>query len=249
MKKNHFERRKSSSPAKVAEWDGQRETLDDLALAVHYNQWINHLMEPYLGKRILEVGCGIGNMTSCLADRGEVLAMDFHQDYLDTARMILDKRQNVRFKKMDLSTGLGQVRSFRADTVVCVNVLEHIQNDSRFLMECHQVLQPGGKFLLFVPALQFIYGSMDRSYGHHRRYYKNGLERLFQDTGFNVHFCRYLNLLGIFGWWFNGQVLRRPIVPRNQMMIYDQIVRWTGLIEQWLPRPIGLSLFCVGVKN
>ena len=230
MKNHLFEFNKSSKDPRKETWDTQRETLDDLANAIHYNRWIYHLMEPYLGRRILEVGCGIGNMTSYFSDRGDVLAMDFHQDYLDTARSALKYKKNVHFKKMDISSSLNQVRSFKADTVVCVNVLEHIQNDFQFLKECNQLLLDGGRFLLFVPALQFIYGSMDRSYGHFRRYYKNRLEKLFEKAEFHVSFCRYLNLLGIFGWWFNGQVLCRPIVPRSQMLVYDQIVRWTGKI-------------------
>jgi len=230
-------------------WDGQRETLDDLSDAIHYNRWIFSLMEPYLGKRTLELGCGIGNMTGSLAEKGRVLAMDVNPDYLAAAKRVLKGRPGVAFRRLELPGGLSRTRSFRPDGLVCVNVLEHIREDGQLLANCRKVLPEGGKALFFVPALPWLYGSMDRTYGHHRRYTKEGLESLMRQAGFEVTFCRYLNLLGILGWWLNGKVLGRRVLPRGQMFLYDQVVRFTGRIEKWLPRPIGLSLFCVGTKR
>jgi hypothetical protein len=89
---------------------------------------------------------------------------------------------------------------------------------------------------------------MDEQYGHYRRYWKAELMRKFRIAGFCVGACRYLNLLGVFGWWWNGKVLKRPILSRSQMMLYDRVVAVTGRFERFLPRPIGLSLFCAGVK-
>ena len=67
-------------------------------------------------------------------------------------------------------------------------------------------------------------------------------------AGFQVEFCRYLNLLGVLGWWWNGKVLRKPLIPKGQLLLYDQIVRFTGPVERFLPRPLGLSLFCAARK-
>jgi SAM-dependent methyltransferase len=231
------------------DWDGQRETLDDLSQAVHYNRWINGLMDPHLGHRILEIGCGTGNMTAFLAEKGEVLAMDVHEGYLRAARKSLKGYKNVSFGKLGKPGDLKAKRSFRPDTVVCVNVLEHIPDDLKVLRDCWEMLPKGGKVLLFVPALQWLFGSMDESYGHQRRYGKEDLEALLTRAGFQVQSCRYLNLLGILGWWLNGKVLRRPIVPKGQMLLYDQVVRFVGPFEHLLPRPIGLSLFCSAVKQ
>jgi SAM-dependent methyltransferase len=232
------------------EQDGQLETLDDLSEAVHYNRWIHSLVAPYLGRRVLEVGCGIGNLTELLArDRArKVLAVDIHPGYLQRTRARLKNKKNISFRRMDLAAGLSPVRRFRADTIVCVNVFEHIQGDVRFSRECFRSLPPGGRLLLFVPALPFLYGTMDAQYGHYRRYAKGELEGKAVKSGFKVIHCRYLNLLGIFGWWWNGRILKKRVVPKAQILLYDKIVRWVAPVEKWLPKPIGLSLFCAAEK-
>ena len=228
--------------------DGQLETLDDLSEAIHYNHWIHGMMKPYLGDRVLEVGCGIGNMTVLLAEKGKVLGVDIHRGYLRAARKNLRGKKNVSFQALDLGESLSPLKRFRPDTIVCVNVFEHLRNDRGFLRECWKLLPARGRLLIFVPALPFLFGSMDASYGHYRRYWKGDLEGKMTTNGFRVLGCRYLNLLGVLGWWWNGKVLKKPIVPKGQILIYDQILRVMAPIEKWLPKPLGLSLFCAGEK-
>jgi SAM-dependent methyltransferase len=230
-------------------WDGQRETLDDLSGAIHYNKWIYEMLRPHLGKRILEIGCGTGNLTRDFAEHGKVLAVDVHEGYLGQARQRLKGFKQVSFRKINLENQLPSLKPFGADTIVCVNVLEHLKDDHRVLTRCLELLKPGGKLLLFVPALQSLFGSMDKSYGHFRRYSRGRLEHKVAAAGFEVEYCRYLNLLGVLGWWFNGKILRRKIVPRSQIMLYDRVVSFTSKVERFLPKPLGLSLFCVGEKK
>ncbi len=229
-------------------WDGQRETLDDLSSAVHYNEWIYGMLCPYLGSRILEIGCGTGNLTGSLARHGRVMAVDVNTGYLTAARRKLGRLKGVSFRKVDLERPLSPLRRFGADTIVCVNVLEHIQDDHGVLEQCLRLLKPGGRLLLFVPAFQFLFGSMDESYGHFRRYSRAELKGKVSRAGFRVEYCRYLNLLGVAGWWWNGKILKRKIIPKSQMMLYDAVVRFSSKIERFLPKPVGLSLFCVGMK-
>ncbi|HUO57408.1 MAG TPA: class I SAM-dependent methyltransferase [bacterium] len=230
-------------------WDGQLETLDDLSGAVHYNRWIYGMMEPFLGRKVLEVGCGIGNLTEFLAEGREVLAVDLQDSYLNLARKRLGSRRSVHFQRVNLEKKLPFFQKFRPDTIVSSNVLEHIREDRGFIRECYQRLPRGGRFLNFVPAMPSIYGSMDRHYGHFRRYTLGDLDGKMRDEGFEVLQSRYLNLLGIFGWWLNGRVLKKTIVPKGQILLYDKILRWVVPIEKWLPRPIGLSLFCAAIKK
>ena len=229
-------------------WDGQRETLDDLSTAVHYNKWIFEMLRPHLGNRILEIGCGTGNLTGDFAKHGQVLAVDVHAGYLDQARERLKGIRQISFRKINLEHQLPSLKHFGADTIVCVNVLEHLKDDHGVLVHCLKLLKPGGKLLLFVPALQSLFGSMDESYGHFRRYSRSELAQKVSEAGFQVEHCRYLNLLGILGWWLNGKVLGRKIIPKSQMMLYDHVVSFTSKVERFLPKPIGLSLFCVGQK-
>jgi SAM-dependent methyltransferase len=229
-------------------WDGQRETLDDLSAAINYNRWIYGILCPYIGKRILEIGCGTGNITGFLASHGQVLATDFNQGYLDAAKNKLKGVSGISYKTIDLGRSLSSLRSFKPDSIICVNVLEHISDDRKVLDECFKLLPPGGKLSLFVPALQYLYGSMDISYGHHRRYNRLELIYKIENAGYHVEYCRYLNLLGILGWWLNGKILKRKIIPKSQMLLYDRIVSFSQHVEKFLPKPIGLSLFCAATK-
>jgi SAM-dependent methyltransferase len=229
-------------------WDGQRETLDDLSEAVHYNEWIYQILRPYVGTRILEIGCGTGNLTGYLRKHGPVLAVDFHSGYLDAAKKNLKGLSGITYRKVDLEKSLASLRAFHPDTIICVNVLEHLSNDGQVLNRCLRLLPPGGKLLLFVPAFQFLFGTMDLSYGHFRRYSLLELRGKMETAGFRVDYCRYLNLLGVFGWWLNGKVLKRKIIPKSQMLLYDKVVRYSSKIEKFLPKPLGLSLFCAGQR-
>lgn len=238
----------ASSPQKQ-KWDGQRESLDDLSEAVHYNEWIYKMVRHHLGHRTLEIGCGTGNLTGSLSRHGQVLAVDVHPGYLQAARKRWGRQKNVRFQKVDLSRDLRSLKKFRADTILCVNVLEHLSDDHAVLTRCHELLPPGGKLLLFVPAFQFLFGSMDETYGHFRRYSLPDLKTKMERAGFSVVYGRYLNLLGVLGWWINGKVLRKKIIPRSQMLLYDKILVFSSLVERYLPKPLGLSVFCVGKKS
>ncbi len=229
-------------------WDGQRETLDDLSEAVHYNEWIYQILRPYVGTRILEIGCGTGNLTGYLRRHGPVLADDFHSGYLEAAKKNLKGLSGITYKKVNLEKNLSFLRSFRPDTLICVNVLEHLSDDQRVLDRCLSLLPPGGRLLLFVPAFQFLFGTMDVSYGHFRRYSLSELKNKMEAAGFRVEYCRYLNLLGVLGWWLNGKILKKKIIPKSQMLLYDKLVRFSSKIEKFLPKPLGLSLFCAGQK-
>ncbi len=232
----------------VKKWDGQRETLDDLSEATHYNEWIYKILKPYVGTRILEIGCGTGNLTGYLQKHGPVLAVDFHAGYLQTAQKKLKFLSGITYKKIDLEKSLTSLRAFHPDTLICVNVLEHLSNDQQVLNRCFRLLPPGGRLLLFVPAFQFLFGTMDLSYGHFRRYSLSELRNKMERTGFQVDYCRYLNLLGVLGWWLNGKILKKKIIPKSQMLLYNKVVRYSSKIEKFLPKPLGLSLFCVGQR-
>jgi SAM-dependent methyltransferase len=234
---------------KAKAWDGQRETLDDLSEAVHYNEWIYQMLRPYVGQRILEIGCGTGNLTGYLRRHGPVLATDVHAGYLKAAQARLGKTQGVRFQKVDLEKGLQALKRFRPDTIICVNVLEHLKDDHKVLEQCRRLLPPGGRLLLFVPAFQALYGSMDATYGHYRRYSLPEMAAKMDRAGLPRVYARYLNLLGVFGWWLNGKILKRSIIPKGQMLLYDKILILSSRIERFLPKPIGLSLFYVGRKE
>ena len=136
---------------------GQLETLDDLSKAVNYNKWIVSLIQPYLGGRVLEVGCGTGNIIQHFTDK-KVLGVDIDPTHLRIAREKFKNKKNIKFQIFDLGKSLKAFKKFNPDTIVCINVLEHIEKDERFISECAALLAPGGRLILFVPAMPSIFG-------------------------------------------------------------------------------------------
>jgi glycosyltransferase involved in cell wall biosynthesis len=224
-------------------------TLERMASLRNYNRWIWDALAPYAGQRILEVGSGTGNMTRLLYGRELIVATDTETAYLDILRNRFLRNPTIVVEPLNLDseTECVRLRHYEFDTVVCLNVLEHIRDDAHALRCLYDLLIPGGHLLLFVPADQRLYGSIDKTVGHYRRYSSDVLQSLFKDAGFEVAQARYQNSVGRFGWWLNGRVLKRENVPANQSKIFDRFVPLLRAIEGNDPKN-GLSLVVVGRK-
>src|SRR5262245_2887869 len=140
-------------------------TLNQLAELDRYNYWIYEQIIDSLGQRILEVGSGTGNITQFLcADGREVTATDVVGGYRRELQKMFGKKPNVRVDKFDLTASAPEAFIAQPfDTVVCLNVLEHIEDDLFALEQMRAVLNPGGKLALLVPAHQILYGEFDRA--------------------------------------------------------------------------------------
>jgi SAM-dependent methyltransferase len=128
---------------------------------------------------------------------------------------------------------------------VCSNVLEHIEDDRGALTAIREVLQPGGRVVLIVPAVKSIYGEIDRAINHYRRYSRDEISEKLATAGLEVEHLSYFNMLGIPGWWLNAVVLRRRAVPGFQARVNDWLVPWLRL-ERGFGPPVGMSLLAVG---
>ncbi len=226
-------------------------TLRIMEGAGHYNNWLFQQCEPYIGKRVLETGSGVGNITKFLASREHVLATDIVPFYLDTLNQQYQHHANVNVEKLDLldtvrAKQLGEKHKF--DTVLSMNVVEHIEDDAGALKGINALLREGGRLVLLVPAHQAIYTPMDHHLGHFRRYNKQQLTELLEKSGFRVEKTRYLNFLGAIGWFVNGKILRRKLIPSRQLRIFDWLLAILE-IEKLFPMPFGLSVLIVGRKE
>jgi glycosyltransferase involved in cell wall biosynthesis len=220
-------------------------TLRRIDALRRYTAFLWELMQPYVGRRVLEVGSGTGAMTRHLATREHVTATDCDLQYVALLARTFAGHPNVTVRPLDLAhladDGIPP-RSY--DTVVCANVLEHIADDGAALRAMREVLVPGGRLVLVVPALRALYGSIDRAIGHHRRYGRRELVGKLQAAGLVVEDVRALNVLGVPGWFLNARVLRRRSVPGIQARLNDRLVPLLRL-EQRLRPPIGMSLLAV----
>src|SRR5438128_7081854 len=151
-------------------------TLRRRASLKRYNQWIWESVAPYVGQRVLEVGAGSGTMTRFLYGRELIVATDKETPYIDRLRNAFRRRPGIVVERCDLDSDLAlDLSRYAFDTVTCINVLEHTDDDIAALRRANQLLVPGGRVIVFVPAGKGLYGALDRGVGHQRRYDKDEL--------------------------------------------------------------------------
>jgi SAM-dependent methyltransferase len=228
-------------------------TIEDqerMAKATNYLAWQSRLILPQLGKRVVEVGCGLGNFTAKLLDRDAVIAVDINAGCVERLKRRYPLQENLFASVCDTSSPcFGDLADYRPDSCVCVNVLEHIEDDRRALRAMSSILEPGGVIVLYVPAFQGLYGTVDWNLGHYRRYRRPAIARLAESSGLRVKTSHYVNAVGFFGWWWYSRVLRREAWTERQIEIYDRFVApWLSRVEAVAPPPFGQSLLAVFEK-
>ena len=199
-----------------------------------------------LFRSILEAGAGIGNLSRHLPKRELLLLTDVEPPYLTMLEDAWRGNALVDVAKFDLTSDAdaAALRDRQLDTVVCLNVLEHIEDDAAALRRMRTLLAPGGRLVLLVPQHRWLFSAYDRALGHFRRYDRAGLRSLVESCGFRVSRLRGFNALAILGWWFNGRLLGRTKIGRVQLKLFDLCVPLMRLVEKILPLP-GISLICV----
>lgn len=218
-----------------------------MAKAKNYFAWQGRLVNAELGRRVLEVGCGMGNFTRMLLDREAVLAVDAESACIEQWKLRYSGFANLSARVCDAESPefLG-LQSFHPDSCVCLNVLEHIEHDEEVLRRMGAVLDPGGAVVLIVPAFPALSGPIDARLGHFRRYTRASLVRAVSAAGLKVRKLRYLNSAGFFGWWMNARVFKRQAQSESQIEIFDRaIVPWLAPLEDLVHPPFGQSLLAV----
>ena len=226
-------------------------TLRRMAGLSAYNKWLHDRFDSFLGRRILEVGSGVGNQTRYFVDRERVVASDIEPHYLRELRRRFADETHVRVASFSFplsDADRADLRGERLDSIVCMNVLEHIESDRETLVDFASVLSPGGHMVLLVPAMPALYGTLDRALLHFRRYERDSLARLVTDAGFDVREIRFLNRLGVAGWWLNSRVLKRTVLPKGQLAAFKWLMPLLKR-EETHPPSFGMSLLVLAVKR
>lgn len=239
------------NPVPVADLQGL-ETLNNLSRAGNFNRWMYEAIAPHCQGRLLEVGSGIGNLSAHFLREGHsIMLSDLRSDYCG--------RLSASFGHFSNLLGIGQLDlahpEFRNrhrpllgtfDTVVALNVIEHIEDDLDALRNCHSLLRRGGRMIVLVPAFQWLYNGMDLQLQHHRRYTASSLRLLFSAAGLRVKKVRYFNALGIPGWFISGRIQRNQLPPPYQLALFDALVPFARLLDCCFSRLFGLSVISVG---
>lgn len=217
--------------------DAGPEILDTLSHAPRFNRWMADTLRPFCGKSVLEIGAGIGNLTRQLAHRRErYIATDINTESLARLAARLQHRPNLETRICDLTRDEDfQELENAVDTVVCLNVVEHIENDRHALFNIRRALVPGGLALILVPEGPSIYGQIDVVLGHYRRYTEPLLRQRMQEAGFVVERILRFNRISRPGWWFNGRVLKRSTLSPFQIAVFDRLVWLWRRIDRLLP--------------
>jgi SAM-dependent methyltransferase len=219
------------------------EHLVILSGAANYSGWMYRRIAPYLGQRILEVGAGIGNFTSLILDRELVVATDKFPKCVE----YLQARHGAKLKappfQLDIENPGPELDDLQFDTVICLNVLAHVQDEMQALRYLASRLVADGCLIIIVPAFPFLYGRIDRVVNHYRRYTRKELAAKLVRAGFRVESTSYMNAVGTIGWFFLGRILRREVEPEAPINFADRfIVPLTERLERLVPPPFGLSI-------
>ena len=223
------------------------ETLSKMNALEDFNGHVYETIKPFCGSRVLEVGAGTGNITRFLLSRSDVTATDVNVESVARLRGQFTGYDGFEALAWDASRPPPEaLRGALFDTVVCLNVLEHIEDHEAALRHMRSLLQPAtGRLVILVPAHRALYSGLDRNLGHFRRYDRASLTALLEGCGFEVERMFPFNLLGVLGWLLNGKVLGRDKLPVGQLGVYELIAPLALPLERSVQLPVGLSLVAV----
>lgn len=223
-------------------------TLESMSQAVWYNDWLMEKFAKYLGGDILEIGCGIGNFTGDLKKHGKVWAIDIDEGFLRRASKKVGKGVHMGYGDIERGDYFFEKQK-NFDCIVCLNVLEHIKDDRKSLVNLYKLLKPGGHLVLLVPAHQFLFGRIDKSIGHYRRYEKIALLRVVNGCGFSLISAKRLNFLGALGWFVSSVVFRNSRVSDGKVAVFSMLAPAVLSVERFFEPPFGISILVIAKKG
>jgi glycosyltransferase involved in cell wall biosynthesis len=223
-----------------------RAYLNNLTGTPQYVSWIASLVRPWLGDRVLELGAGIGNISGRLMSK-RLLYVATEKDplYLHSLNNRFLRTPSVSVYAMDAECP-QDYEPLRGsfDTVVCLNVLEYLEHPGIALRGAAEALVPGGRLVLLVPQGPALYGSVDRTLGHRRRFKAIELAALLGACGFSIERTIQLNKISTIAWWFNSRLLGSASISKPALKIFDKTVWLWKRLDRLMPWP-GLSLVVV----
>lgn len=229
--------------------------LEAMSFAVNYHRWILAVFAPYLGTRLVEVGAGTGSFTELLLEhRPQSLSLvepapEMFQQLAANMNQCVATNELKLFNDTFERVSQDIRSTAKPDSIIYVNVLEHIADDERELKVINETLDPSGRIFIFVPAFAWLYGSFDREINHYRRYSRNDLEDKCRRAGFKIILSRYFDFFGVLPWWIKYRVLKSKTMEPGAVKLYDQmIVPLARTLEVRMPPMLGKNVLLIGEK-
>jgi glycosyltransferase involved in cell wall biosynthesis len=229
--------------------DEGAETLHALSGAPRFNRWMAETIQPFVGEQVLEIGAGIGNLTRALLPRRRrYVATDIDSEHLARLTNRFQYRPNLLIRYCDLARPEDFAEFPESmDSVICLNVLEHVENDMLGLRNIRSVLKPGGRAIILVPHGQEIFGTLDVALGHYQRYSHAELKAKMEQAGFRVERILDFNRISRPPWYVSGRILKRTTLGTGQMKVFDRFVWLWRMLDSYLPWP-PTSIIAIGIK-
>ncbi|MCS7092256.1 MAG: class I SAM-dependent methyltransferase [Patescibacteria group bacterium] len=221
-------------------------TLETIEEAVHYNNWLASKIKPYLGKKNIELGAGIGTIAAILSRDHALELYEIAVHNQDILKSRFKNSKNVLHIAGDVThnTNWNQY-----DCVYSSNVLEHILNDEEIVLHCCRLLRAGGYFVAIVPAMKALYSDADKMIGHYRRYSKRDVARIVSFLGSNSLTVKVMrqslfNPVGALGWFIKMRILHKKKIDRKDAMLMNSLVPFIKWMDT-IPLGIGQSMIFV----
>ena len=220
-------------------------TLEVLEGAHRYNAWIAEAILPHILAPVLEVGSGIGNISSFFLEKSPLIISDNDKVFVD---YLIEKfkKDDLEVVHFDISKSPPKRLEKAFNTTIAVNVLEHLEDDLKALKNIKKTLKKNGKIVLLVPAKKVAYNKLDRELGHFRRYEKKETIMKLESLGFKIEKVTFFNILGLITWITRDFLTQKDVhLNSRQVAFFDSIVPVLKRIEKIIPVPVGISLIVV----
>jgi|ERR1043166_3013132 phospholipid N-methyltransferase len=242
-------------PAAPFSYSGRE--LESMSVASNYHRWILEMFAPYLGRHLVEVGAGLGSFSKLLLASHDCETLSLVEpsvemyEQLETSAKSLQTNSRIETHNSSFPDAAQQIKTNQQpDSIIYVNVLEHIADDQGELSAIHQTLANHGHVFLFVPALSWLYGAFDERVGHMRRYSKAQLEEKLKRAGFQIVVSRYFDLAGVAPWWIKYRLLKSATMGPGAVRFYDRyVVPVSRRLESVIHPPIGKNVIVVARKS
>ena len=214
----------------------------------NYNGWIYEEIKPYLGNKILDIGSGVGSIINYFIKDAEILVgTDIFEKQVQLMQERFKNYNNVSIDLFILNNSeTDKYKKLGLNTITCINVLEHIEDDRLALETMKDILVKNGRIILLVPAYRNLYGTLDKACGHFRRYDKGDLQKLADSLDLRIIENKHMNFMGIIPWYIKGKVLKKKMTFSESLNgsnknIYNFAAPLLMAVEKKIRPHIGIS--------
>ena len=216
--------------------------------ATHWKKYFSRQIKPYIKGNVLEVGAGIGSTTLLLNDgsAGQWLMLE------PDAQLRAQLKSKIETKLLPANCRLqaGTIDQLHSsfDTIIYIDVLEHIEDDAEEMKKAARLLHPGGHIIILSPAFQFLYSPFDKAIGHCRRYNRKKLRNI-TPGGLQLISNRYYDTVGYFAALLNKLFLRQKYPTLNQIKFWDNwMVPVSKISDKLLLHSFGKTIIAIWKK-